>query len=185
MIKWDIDLATNAWSMATAAHKDQKYTGSKEGEQFEYLTHIGRVLMEMMQGLQHHTEADADLAINCAILHDTVEDTPVTILDINRQFGDSIANGVAALTKNEAVGDKRSQMLDSLARICSQPKEVWMVKMADRIANLSPPPHHWNKQKIEAYGKEALLIHEHLHAASPYLANRLQERIEAYRSYSS
>lgn len=185
MITWDIDLAAKAWSVATAAHKGQKYAGPKEGEQFEYLTHIGQVLMEVMQGLQHHPEADTNLAINCAILHDTVEDSPVSITDIKTQFGDSVANGVAALTKNESLGDKKSQMLDSLERICSQPKEVWMVKMADRIANLSPPPHYWNSKKIEAYRKEAELIYENLHTASPCLANRLQEKIETYRSYSS
>ena len=48
-----------------------------------------------------------------------------------------------------------AQMADSLARIKQQPKEVWLVKLADRSANLGKPPHYWSAEKILAYRQEA------------------------------
>ena len=75
-------------------------------------------------------------------------------------------------------------MRDSLARIRQEPREVWMVKLADRISNLMPPPAHWTKQKCAAYQEEARLILETLGEASPLLARRLGEKIEAYTQYT-
>ena len=39
----------------------------------------------------------------------------------------------------------------------TQPIEVWMVKLADRITNLLPPPAHWNEEKIENSGDRSWL----------------------------
>jgi (p)ppGpp synthase/HD superfamily hydrolase len=76
-------------------------------------------------------------------------------------------------------------MPDSLQRIIQQPKEVWAVKMADRICNLYKPPHYWDNDKKLSYLKEAREIHAHLHTANVYLANRLLHKIEAYKKYLS
>jgi (p)ppGpp synthase/HD superfamily hydrolase len=56
-----------------------------------------------------------------------------------------------------------------------------MVKLADRITNLQPPPRHWDRAKIRHYRDEAIEIHTRLHAASPFLAARLAEKIENYQ----
>lgn len=177
---WDIDLIRKAWSIATKAHDGQKYGGAQPGEQIEYLNHIGGVTLEIMQALLHHPQADAELALACAILHDTVEDSEINPEYIFDQFGSSIAAGVTALSKSSRISNKEEAMLDSLHRIREQPHEVWMVKMADRIINLSPPPYYWDEPKIAAYRKEAQLIHRHLHEASGYLGSRLQDKINAY-----
>ncbi|PHN04804.1 HD domain-containing protein [Flavilitoribacter nigricans] len=179
-MSWDIDLIRTAWSIAAKAHDGQKYGGSEPGEQIEYLKHIGGVTLEIMQAMVHHPEADAELALTCAILHDTVEDSEISLSYLFDQFGSSIASGVSALTKNPALQGKEASMLDSLRRIKEQPEEVWMVKMADRIINLSQPPYYWNTEKIKAYRAEAQLIHQHLHSASHYLGQRLQDKIDAY-----
>jgi (p)ppGpp synthase/HD superfamily hydrolase len=76
-----------------------------------------------------------------------------------------------------------AQMEDSLRRIRRQPREVWMVKMADRIANLVPPPYHWDDAKIAAYRQEAIAIYEALHTANAVLADRLRVRIEGYKTF--
>lgn len=51
-----------------------------------------------------------------------------------------------------------------------------MVKMADRITNLQPPPKHWTPEKISRYREEACQIHQALKGACSYLAARLQEK---------
>ena len=168
------DKITKAWFFASRAHNGQLYPGEK----LPYITHIGNVMMEIM-GVSSTLE-NPELAILCAILHDTIEDTKVTYADVEKEFGIAVANGVMALSKNETLATKQEKMLDSLTRILKQPKEVWAVKMADRIANLGKPPHHWEKQKVKAYQNEAKFILEHLAEGNELLALRLQGKIDDY-----
>jgi (p)ppGpp synthase/HD superfamily hydrolase len=137
--------------------------------------------MELSLALaQRDDVAQPDLAIACALLHDVVEDTSVGVEEIRRELGDAIAQGVAALSKDPAAGDKPAQMRDSLRRIKLQPPEVWMVKLADRIHNLRVPPHYWSPEKIVRYRDEAGLILAELSPACPVLSSRLRDRIAAY-----
>jgi (p)ppGpp synthase/HD superfamily hydrolase len=55
-----------------------------------------------------------------------------------------------------------------------------MVKLADRITNLQPPPSHWTPERITSYREEAVEILQTLKDASPHLAARLEEKIERY-----
>jgi (p)ppGpp synthase/HD superfamily hydrolase len=71
-------------------------------------------------------------------------------------------------------------MADSLERIRQQPVEIWMVKLADRITNLAPPPSYWTVKKITQYHAEAREILATLGSASDFLAERLRQRILAY-----
>ena len=168
---------TKAWFFASRVHIEQKYPG----ENLPYLTHLGNVMLEVMGMVS--TLEDADLAICCAILHDTIEDAGVSHEELEKEFGKSVADGVMALTKNEALATKREQMLDSLERIKQQPKELWVVKMADRISNLGEPPHYWKLEKREAYRAEAQIIWDYLHEANEPMADRLKEKIENYERY--
>ncbi|MBC6996214.1 HD domain-containing protein [Neolewinella lacunae] len=180
---WSIEKLQQAWHLAARLHEGQKYAGPDEGEQFEYLNHIGSVTFEILNALQQAEDLDADLAIQCAVLHDTIEDTQQSYAGIVEHFGEAVANGVMALTKNEALPDKAAMMQDSLQRIKEQPKAVWAVKMADRICNLQPPPYYWTREKKEKYREEARLIHRELREGHAYLAARLAAKIEAYGGY--
>ncbi|TNE48150.1 MAG: bifunctional (p)ppGpp synthetase/guanosine-3',5'-bis(diphosphate) 3'-pyrophosphohydrolase [Deltaproteobacteria bacterium] len=169
-----------AMRFAAYAHGEQKVPGTP----ISYVMHLSLVTMETMTALAHTPgSCDADLAIACALLHDTIEDTDVTYEDVHSEFGLAIADGVLALTKDKNLPTKQEQMEDSLHRIVEQPKEVWMVKLADRITNLAPPPNYWKNHKRRKYHVEAQLIWDKLHAASPFLAARLQQRIENYTQY--
>lgn len=181
---WSLDAWHDAWELAAEAHLGQK----SPGLEIPYLSHVGAVAMEVSWAiaarLASHPVAQPTLAIQCALLHDVVEDTAVTIEQIATRFGDAVAQGVAALTKDPAAGDKPAQMRDSLARIRQCPPEVWMVKLADRIHNLREPPHYWTAAKILAYRDEARTIHEMLAEACPVLAPRLLQRIDAYAAFA-
>jgi (p)ppGpp synthase/HD superfamily hydrolase len=61
---------------------------------------------------------------------------------------------------------------------------IKLVKLADRISNLAPPPYYWTKEKIRGYREEAIEIYTALHSASRFLAARLQEKIDAYKAYT-
>lgn len=175
------DTYNKAWLFATLAHAGQSYGGHLPGLRIDYLNHIGSVAMETINGLSHSTRPfDADLAVQCAILHDTLEDTATTYDQLVQEFGQAVADGVLALTKREDLPDKAAKMQDSLDRIRQQPHEVWMVKLADRIANLYQPPHYWDNDKMKAYVVEAQVIHDALSPAHDFLAERLRAQITAY-----
>ena len=177
---WDQDTYLKTLLFAGQAHRKQKVPSSE----MSYVVHIANVTMEVANALVQGGDKDLDgtFAIQCALLHDTIEDTEVTYEDIVNEFGSRVANGVLALTKNEAL-PKETQMADSLKRIIQQGKEVRMVKMADRINNLQKPPKHWNRAKMKRYQKEAQFMLEQLSGVHPYIEARLKQKTEAYKQY--
>lgn len=175
---WSIDELQAVWQLASEVHNGQKY-----GKKMEYLNHIGSVTFEMLNTINHEKGMNADLAMKCAVLHDTIEDTEQSYDDIKKLFGEAVANGVMALTKNEQLESKKKMMTDSLNRIKQQPKEVWAVKMADRICNLQAPPEYWTSEKIRNYQQEAQLIYQALKEGNNYLAARLERKIKEYEQY--
>ena len=182
---WDRDLFSKAWEFAAIRHTNQTYGGKDEGVRVNYLNHLGSVYMEVMWALgQTEEKCDANLAVCCAVLHDVLEDTPTSFKELEEMFGVRIAKGVLALTKNEKLPSKENQMVDSLERIKKQPKEIWMVKLADRISNLNSPPFYWDKNKIQTYKAEGQQILDELGSCNNALKERLKQRIATYPDHS-
>ena len=173
---WDQDKYIKAYLYAAEALNPKKVPGTE----LPYMVHVSLVSMEVLATLQVESGLNGDLALQCALLHDVIEDSEIKREDIEKVFGTAVADGVSALSKNRQIPDKPTQMRDSLSRIRKQPREVWIVKMADRITNLQPPPGHWKAQRIEDYRKEAIEIYSSLHSASAFLAQRFLAKIEAY-----
>jgi (p)ppGpp synthase/HD superfamily hydrolase len=179
------DRYVEAMRFAAERHKTQKVPGAD----LPYLVHVVSVASEVIAALPSTKLVDPDLAVTCALLHDTVEDTATTLEQIETTFGRTVAAGVSALTKNKALmidgrpATKREQMVDSLARIREQPPEIAVVKLADRITNLSKPPGDWSPAKCAAYREEGALIADTLGYASATLEARLRARVEAYKAY--
>jgi (p)ppGpp synthase/HD superfamily hydrolase len=172
---WTPDEYIRAYLFAANAHLDQKVKDSE----LPYMVHVSLVSMEIIAALRVEPVHDGDLAVKCALLHDVIEDAKIKTDRLTQEFGKRVADGVSALTKNKKLDDNL-QMKDSLKRIQEQPREVWMVKMADRITNLQPPPSSWTTEKIQGYKEEAMEIHAALNSASQYLASRLQNKIKTY-----
>ena len=171
---WTQDAYLKALDFAAKAHLGQTIPGGE----VPYTVHLCQVAMEVMA---FPSEAD-DLAVCCALLHDTLEDTSTTYQELEASFGKEVAQGVQALTKNESL-PKAEQMSDSLTRILQQAPQVWMVKMGDRIINMGEPPHYWTSQKRQAYRQEAESILQHLSPAHSGLSRRLRQRIDDYGKY--
>ena len=103
------------------------------------------------------------LVIQCGLLHDVLEDTPVTYEELENEFGEAIAKIVKSLTKvNYFAKENRSQIksryLHKLYIAMARDIRVIVIKLADRLHNiktlkyLSP-----EKQKIIAH--ESLYIY--------------------------
>lgn len=165
----------DAWRFAAQAHQGQRYPGTE----LPYLLHLGYVALEVVAALQVETVAQPALAMQCALLHDVLEDTTVSYPELQTRFGMAVADGVLALTKDARLA-KAARMADSLARIRCQPREIALVKLADRISNLDSPPPSWGRARIVQYRQEAQQILAALGEASPLLAERLRQKIAAY-----
>lgn len=162
---------------AARQHQGQLIPGSE----LPYVVHLSNVAMEILAA-EHPAGFDVVLAVQLALLHDTLEDTAATVAQLAAEFGPAVAAGVQALTKDDAL-PKAEKMADSLARIRQQPREVWAVKLADRITNLQEPPAHWDAAKIGQYQQEARAILAALAGGHAYLEARLHDKIEAYEAY--
>ena len=164
-----------AWILAAEAHSEQTVPGRTAN----YLAHIGEVVLELISAQFISPLDDLNLAVQCAILHDTIEDQGVTAAEIEERFGYAVAEGVLALSKSKEL-PQGAAMQDSLDRILLQPRSVWCVKLADRVANLRSVPNHWTAKKIAEYRTEASLIVDTLGAANACLSARLRECIASY-----
>lgn len=146
----------HAISMATTAHKGQK---RKSGE--PYITHPLSVAGTLVEwGM------DIDSVI-AGVLHDTVEDTELTLEEIENIFGSDIAFLVDGVTK---VSQARSGMND-LAEYLPQTKDnlsklliaighdvrVLIIKLADRLHNLQTL-HHMPHDKRIKIARESLEV---------------------------
>lgn len=174
------DAYIQAYQFAAGAHQGQTFPGTD----LPYIMHLSFVCMEVMAALRVEPQTHEYLAVQCALLHDTIEDTAVTFEELVDHFGATVAEGVLSLTKDNRL-PKSVQMSDSLRRILQQPPEIWMVKLADRISNLQAPPCYWKPDKIQRYQVEAETILLALQNASPYLAQRLRQKIEEYNRFIS
>lgn len=173
------DKYLKALNFAAKVHGEQKTPYG-----VPYIAHLSAVAMEIIHACEEskiETEK-ADLAISIALLHDTIEDTNITYDDIYNEFGAEIAEGVDALSKNSNL-PKKAQMEDSINRLLTQPYEIQMVKLADRITNMQKPPKSWDNLKILNYHREAKFIYSCLKNCNIYLSKRLEEKINNYIVY--
>lgn len=120
----------HAFEMAVEAHKSMR---RKSGE--PYILHpiaVARICVEEI-GLGVRSTI-------CALLHDTVEDTDITLDDIQREFGTEIVRIVDGLTKISNVVDvNASQQAENFRKILltlTDDPRVIIIKLADRLHNM-------------------------------------------------
>ncbi len=119
----------HAYELAVEAHSKQR---RKSGE--PYILHpieVARICSEEI-GL-------GPTAVICALLHDVVEDTPVTLVQIKEMFGERVAKIVDGLTKLDGSYDSGSPQAENFKKVLSTLVEdvrVVLIKMADRLHNM-------------------------------------------------
>ncbi|HLY71968.1 MAG TPA: bifunctional (p)ppGpp synthetase/guanosine-3',5'-bis(diphosphate) 3'-pyrophosphohydrolase, partial [Puia sp.] len=124
------ELVRRAFEIAAEAHKTMR---RKSGE--PYILHplaVARICVEEI-GLGVRSTI-------CALLHDTVEDTDVTLDDVEKTFGVEIARIVDGLTKISNVIDvNASQQAENFKKILltlTDDPRVILIKLADRLHNM-------------------------------------------------
>jgi len=150
-------LIAQAYELAAAAHEGQT---RKSGE--PYIHHplsVARIVADL--GLD-------DVTVAAALLHDSVEDTGVTLEQVARQFGDEVAAIVDGVTKLDRVqfDSKAAQQAASMRKMLvamAKDLRVLMIKLADRLHNMrtlgAMPPEKQTRIARETIDVYAPLAH--------------------------
>ncbi len=126
----DKELLRTAFEMSVDAHKTMR---RKSGE--PYILHplaVAKICVEEI-GLGVRSTI-------CALLHDTVEDTDISLEDIEREFGQEIARIVDGLTKISNVidinGSQQAENFKKILMTLTDDPRVILIKLADRLHNM-------------------------------------------------
>ncbi|MBX3126802.1 MAG: bifunctional (p)ppGpp synthetase/guanosine-3',5'-bis(diphosphate) 3'-pyrophosphohydrolase [Polyangiaceae bacterium] len=155
----DADLIRRAYHYSEWAHREQQ---RKSGD--PYFIHPASVA-EIISDLR------LDTASVCAgLLHDVVEDTPSTLQDISRDFGEEIAEIVDGVTKLGKINftskeDRQAESFRKMVVAMAKDLRVLLVKLCDRLDNMRTLE-HMKPDSQERIARETLEIY------AP-LANRL------------
>jgi GTP diphosphokinase / guanosine-3',5'-bis(diphosphate) 3'-diphosphatase len=147
----------------TLLNKAYVYAMTAHGKQFRasgdpYFTHPLEVAAIL-------TELKLDVpTIATALLHDTVEDTYVTIEDVKKNFGGEIANlvdGVTKLSQLELFSEstKQAENFRKLMLAMSNDIRVLLVKLADRLHNMRTLHHIDKAEKRHRIAQETIDIY--------------------------
>jgi len=130
MEKGDKETIRKAFELAVDAHKHMR---RKSGE--PYIFHPIAVAQICAEEIGLGTTS-----IVCALLHDTVEDTDITLDDINGMFGERVTRIIDGLTKISGVFDQTSSLqaenFRKMLLTLSDDIRVILIKLADRLHNM-------------------------------------------------
>ncbi|MFM8943143.1 MAG: RelA/SpoT family protein, partial [Acidimicrobiaceae bacterium] len=128
--KGSVSLINSAYEMARSAHANQNRSSGEL-----YINHpiaVARIVADI--GLD-------EVSIVAALLHDAVEDTEITISDVESNFGSEVSAIVDGVTKLERLqfDSKEAQQAATMRKMLvamSRDLRVLMIKLADRLHNM-------------------------------------------------
>ena len=126
----DVEVLSRAYDAAASAHHDQNRLS---GEKFiEHPLSVAVILADL--------QLDRD-TLAAAILHDTVEDTHLTIADLEQSFGHDVGKLVAGVTKLEKISFRSQEQAQAenvrkMLVAMAEDVRVVLMKLADRLHNM-------------------------------------------------
>src|SRR5438309_783158 len=126
----DLELVKQAYDYSLHVHPGQSRASGEP-----YLVHpleVALVLAEMKMD---------PIAVAAGLLHDSVEDTSVTIVDIRKEFGEQVAHIVEGVTKISKIDfatkeERQAENLRKMMLAMVDDIRVVMIKLADRLHNM-------------------------------------------------
>lgn len=189
---YDLEKITQAYKVAEKAHEGQLRTSGDP-----YITHplaVAAILLDYCM--------DTD-TICAALLHDTVEDTDVTLEELRKKFGEDVAVMVDGVTKIGLVPlvSKEEQQAENIRKILmamSKDIRVIIIKLADRLHNMrtlaARPPEKQRKTSLETMNFYAPIAHRlgmsdvkeemediAIHYLDPYGCKEVEEQIALHK----
>src|SRR5437868_8308949 len=153
----DLELIRKAYEFSQKYHAGQTRASGEP-----YLAHpleVALVLAEMKMD---------PVAIAAGLLHDSVEDTSVTVVDIRKEFGEQVAHIVEGVTKISAIDfvtreEQQAENLRKMMLAMVDDIRVVLIKLADRLHNMRTlehlPPERQQKIAKEEVEMNAPIAH--------------------------
>jgi GTP pyrophosphokinase len=150
--KGEKQIIRKAFEVAVESHKEMR---RKSGE--PYIYHpiaVAQICAEEI-GL-------GSTGVVCALLHDTVEDTDLTLEDVKGLFGDKVSQIINGLTKISGVIDNTSSIqAENFRKVLltmSEDIRVILIKLADRLHNMRTLE-HMKREKQLKIASETLFLY--------------------------
>src|SRR5262252_3671701 len=148
----DLERVRKAYEFSQKHHSGQQRASGEP-----YLVHpleVALVLAEM--------KMDA-VAVAAGLLHDSVEDTSVTIVDIRKEFGEQVAHIVEGVTKISQIDfssheEQQAENLRKMMLAMVDDIRVVLIKLADRLHNMRTLE-HLPPERQQKIAKETLEIY--------------------------
>ena len=148
----DLDIIRRAWEFCLEHHKGQKRASGEP-----YVIHpleVALVLAEMKMD---------STAIAAGLLHDAVEDTPVTTDEIYEKFGEQVAHIVEGVTKLDKIQfanreDQQAENIRKMLLAMVSDVRVVIIKLADRLHNMRTLE-HLKPERQAAIARETMDIY--------------------------
>lgn len=165
MTETELKLLLKALMFAAHKHKDQR---RKDPAASPYINHP--ISLASILCNEGHV---VDIEVICgALLHDTIEDTETSPVELKDEFSQAICNIVLEVTDDKRLPreERKQQQIEHAAHISSKAK---LVKLADKISNLrdvaEDPPSEWSLERRQAYFDWAKAVIDQLRGEHPRL----------------
>jgi GTP diphosphokinase / guanosine-3',5'-bis(diphosphate) 3'-diphosphatase len=122
------ELIARALAKATAAHAGQIRNGSGG---LPYIEHPRMVAATLA------TLGYSETTLAAALLHDVVEDSDTTVEDLRGEFGDAVADLVAALSDDETIASYRERKDEHRGRVAAVDGDALAIYAADKMTNMT------------------------------------------------
>ena len=189
----DLEIIRKAWQFCLEHHKGQLRASGEP-----YVLHPLEVAMVLAEMKLDST------AIAAGLLHDAVEDTPVTTEDITAKFGEQVAHIVEGVTKIDKIQfanreDRQAENVRKMLLAMVSDVRVVLIKLADRLHNMRTLE-HLSPEKQQSISRETLDIYAPLahrlgmgkvrgeledlafRYVDPFTYDQVHEAVEARRS---
>lgn len=161
----------SAIAFAAHKHRDQR---RKDAAASPYINHP----IALAQVLANEAGIDDERVLIAALLHDTIEDTDTTEVELVREFGQEVANIVLEVTDDKSLPkvERKRLQVEHATTISRRAK---LVKLADKICNLrdvsSGPPADWSLERKQEYFDWAKAVVDGLRGVNPALEHIIDE----------
>ncbi len=156
-------------------HSEQRRKGAAQEPYVNHLLEVARLVAEATGG------ADPDLVV-AALLHDAVEDQPVSRAAIAQEFGEDVAALVMEVTDDKTLPKEQRKRLQVEHAPEKTPRAA-ILKLADKTSNLTAlalsPPANWNAARRLAYVQWARNVAAGLRVENPWLRSRFADAADA------
>ena len=174
----DVVLLARAFDFACQSHTPQRRKGAAAEP---YINHLADVALRVAEATEGR---DANL-VAAALLHDTIEDTPVSYEELETAFGPDIAALVAEVTDDKSL-EKHVRKELQVTEAHKKSDRARMLKLADKASNLaslvaSPPD--WPVEIQLQYADWAERVGQGLRGVNERLEREFDAAVAALREH--